>query len=415
MVEGLRGQIPSQRSIDLLGELHRRVPDDRNVAKALIYRLWQLESISLLDETLKQCVKRLNDPVFFEWWILLALVWGEPSVTDERIEYAIRAHGTRLAFLRYKIDNLIAQGKFDLAESLAGSIEEAAPQPTLRQEFHRLLKNILIQSAINAEWKRLRSDGRPRDYQLYYINLDTDIHRAQRMERQLKSWSVPFERIAAVKGSLLPGSVSAALTRGESINMKGTLGCFLSHVSAWERLIESDLDYAMILEDDAKFLLPPPPSLAVFCKEDFDVLFINHRMAFTHEDQSDPRIQIKSVKEVVSFKPPSWRAAGTDGYFISRTGAERLIEWVCEDGLWGDVDWRLIFYALGKEWRTCLPADGFAQTAVSHHARRCKEREAIRAFVLSPALIGHHRGGSARHSMNGFPHAHLEIKGDSGT
>jgi GR25 family glycosyltransferase involved in LPS biosynthesis len=171
----------------------------------------------------------------------------------------------------------------------------------------------------------------------------------------------------------------------------------------------------MILEDDAKFLLPPPPSLAAVCKEDFDVLFINHRMAFAPEEQSDPRIQIKSVKEVVSFKPPSWRAAGTDGYFISRTGAGRLINWVREDGFWGDIDWRLIFYALGKEWRTCLPTDGFAQTAVSHHARLCKEHEAIRAFVLTPALIGQHRGGSARHSMNGFAHAHLEIKDNPGT
>lgn len=413
MVGSLRGQIPSQRSIDLLGELHRRIPDDHNVAKALISQLWQLESISLLDVMLEQCVKRFNAPIFFEWWILSALVWDEPSVVDERIEKAVRSHGSRLAFLRYKIDNLIAQGKFDLAESLARSVEEAALQPTLQQGFHGLLENIRIQSAISAEWKRLRSDRGPRDYEIYYINMDKDIHRAQRMERQLKSWNVPFERIAAVKGGLLPGSVSAVLTRGESTNMKGTLGCFLSHVSAWEKLIERGLDYAMILEDDAKLLLPPPPSLAAVCKENFDVLFVNHRMAFASDEQSGPPIQIKSVKEAVKFKPPTWRAAGTDGYFISRTGAERLIDWLREDGFWGDIDWRLIFYALGKEWRTCLPAEGFAQTAVSHHARRCEEREAMRAFVLTPALIGHHRGGSARHSMNSFAHAHLEIKSNS--
>lgn len=412
LIRGFQGQIPSQRSLDLLIELHGRLPDDLNVAKALISQLQQLESVSLLDTTLTQCVERFNDPSLYDCWILSAMAWGEASTAQERIDLAIKSCGNRLSFLRHKVDALIAQKRFDLAISMARSIEKAAFQPEIKQEFRDRLKKISTQAAITAAWGKVRSSNHPGDYEIYYINMDRDIHRAQRMERQLGSWNVSFERISAVRGSLLPGVVSAELTRGDSTNMKGTLGCFLSHVYAWEKCLESDLNFALILEDDAKFLLPPPPSVAAICKESFDILFVNHRMAPAIEEQAGSQIQIKSVKEAVRHKSANWRAAGTDGYFISRRGAKRLIDWVRQDGFWGDIDWRLILYALAKDWQACLPPDSFAKTAVGHHARRCAEREPIRAYVLSPEIIGHHRGGSARHIMNGFKHAHLETKID---
>ncbi|WP_395663661.1 hypothetical protein [Aestuariivirga sp.] len=36
---------------------------------------------------------------------------------------------------------------------------------------------------------------------------------------------------------------------GISHKFKGTLGCFLCHLRAWELLLESKKDYALIVED----------------------------------------------------------------------------------------------------------------------------------------------------------------------
>lgn len=99
LIRGFQGQIPSQRSLDLLIELHGRLPDDLNVAKALISQLQQLESVSLLDTTLTQCVERFNDPSLYDWWILSAMAWGEASTAQERIDLAIKSCGNRLSFL----------------------------------------------------------------------------------------------------------------------------------------------------------------------------------------------------------------------------------------------------------------------------------------------------------------------------
>ncbi|WP_110458392.1 glycosyltransferase family 25 protein [Shewanella algidipiscicola] len=94
-------------------------------------------------------------------------------------------------------------------------------------------------------------------YKVFVINLARSPERMARISQQLADANVPFERIEGVDGNLLSDAeieqVSpAALVRKHyyrALN-KGEVGCSLSHKKAWQQIVDDQLDFAFILEDD---------------------------------------------------------------------------------------------------------------------------------------------------------------------
>jgi len=89
---------------------------------------------------------------------------------------------------------------------------------------------------------------------VFLINLDRSPERLARMRAQADRQGISFERIRGVDGLSLPdnmrGEFLAPRGRIASKMLVGEVGCYASHMRAWETVIDNCLSHAMVLEDD---------------------------------------------------------------------------------------------------------------------------------------------------------------------
>lgn len=96
-------------------------------------------------------------------------------------------------------------------------------------------------------------------FKIFVINLDSSKGRWSKIKSQLDEFKLEYERIPAVDGKLISSSnkmYDSSKNRTHfHINMsKGEIGCYLSHIKCWKKIIDEKLDYAIIIEDDVKIL-----------------------------------------------------------------------------------------------------------------------------------------------------------------
>ncbi|MEW9919895.1 glycosyltransferase family 25 protein [Marimonas sp. MJW-29] len=93
---------------------------------------------------------------------------------------------------------------------------------------------------------------------IYLINLDGSDARLDAATSAMEAENVPFIRHAAFDGRYLDlrevpeyGARAARALMGRDLT-GGEVGCFISHVEVAKRLLSSDADFALVLEDDMK-------------------------------------------------------------------------------------------------------------------------------------------------------------------
>jgi len=90
-------------------------------------------------------------------------------------------------------------------------------------------------------------------YAVYLINLDRAVSRLKLMEDELRAAGIhDYQRVAAVDGQRLTEHDFIIRNRFKKEISPGEIGCFLSHVKTMQSFVASSLDYAVVLEDDAK-------------------------------------------------------------------------------------------------------------------------------------------------------------------
>lgn len=94
---------------------------------------------------------------------------------------------------------------------------------------------------------------------IFVINLDKNTERMRFIDAQLKKLSAEYERVPAVYGAELSRNERkekfAAFHSFLAMGFKmrpGEIGCSLSHVNIYNKMIDADIKYALILEDDVK-------------------------------------------------------------------------------------------------------------------------------------------------------------------
>ncbi|MEJ2491389.1 MAG: glycosyltransferase family 25 protein [Desulfuromonadales bacterium] len=94
------------------------------------------------------------------------------------------------------------------------------------------------------------------EFKSYVINLEHASARWHHMRKQLEAIDLPYERIEGVYGNRLSDDVEGYhesryhLLTGKETN-KREIGCYFSHIKALKTFLDSQYDYALILEDDA--------------------------------------------------------------------------------------------------------------------------------------------------------------------
>ncbi len=301
-------------------------------------------------------------------------------------------HPADLAALRARAERLLAEGA-DVA-ALHGLLSHIATQ---QKDYAAAMAHLALSdapdrasrgAALGVYWHMAEWIGRaPKDgpsYAVAVINLDRNPGRLAEMHRGF-SRSVPLlHRIPGVLGSALPDSEVQRL--GGNPEMRGTLGCFLSHVAAWTWMLAQGLSHCLVVEDDVTVLLDLPAGLgALNLPAEFDLCFVNDRLqpalARTTGFEAVPL-----ARALQDFAPDA-NAPGADGYLITAAGARRLLAWVGADGCADDVDWRLLAYGLSDQACAALPRPSLLWDRLDALRREVPRPDRLDAWVLFPALV----------------------------
>jgi GR25 family glycosyltransferase involved in LPS biosynthesis len=101
----------------------------------------------------------------------------------------------------------------------------------------------------------------------------------------------------------------------------GAVGCYLSHIELWKKLLNSDQSHFLIFEDDTKLtsdFLQTANHVLQRIPEDFDFLFLGSIVSPTSEVLSDSNVIKNKFVSLISVY-------GAHAYIISKKAVEKLL------------------------------------------------------------------------------------------
>lgn len=195
--------------------------------------------------------------------------------------------------------------------------------------------------------------------QTFYINLDSRPDRRAAIEALLQAASIEAERIAAVTPADLPAAAQRFCDPGTSKVRwvaPTQLACTMSHRKIWQAVVDRDLPYALVLEDDAHFFgdLTDRLKPVIAGLDGLDLVHLEtRRVPVTIE--AGP-----GLRRIYSFMP------GTAAYIVTQAGAAKLMR---TDRFEYPVD-DIMFDPRGPmfdklEIRQCVPAPCIAADVIA--------------------------------------------------
>ena len=145
------------------------------------------------------------------------------------------------------------------------------------------------------------------------------------MKGRFERINVPFVRIPAIDGRRLSNeAVNAFLKSRRQRRWKyGEIGCFMSHLKAWQRLLDSGDDYAAVFEDDGfvSSELTALLSSADWLPEDADIVRLETTFWLTEISKNFSKVSDRlNLHRLLSLHH------GAGAYVISRKAATFLLQ-----------------------------------------------------------------------------------------
>jgi len=161
--------------------------------------------------------------------------------------------------------------------------------------------------------------------QTFVVNLQKDTARLSHMAQQLEQHGISWTRFNAVNKSVI---LEIGKELGWPIFLSGCspaeLGCSFSHYSIWRQILEEDLPYALVLEDDVVFAHDAGIVLSAVeefaSKNTFDIIKLETFLG---------GIEVSRAKYLVGkgshLSVLHGNHAGCAAYFVSNSGCQRLV------------------------------------------------------------------------------------------
>ena len=247
-------------------------------------------------------------------------------------------------------------------------------------------------------------DGKQKDMaqqcRIYLINLEKSKDRLERFKRNASLNNLSFTRFEGVdlrKEKIeCYSDILGKGFDGKTAFPLGSTGCFLSHWKIWKQIIQEDLKYAIICEDDAQFYCNPFMALSMIeLPDDVHVVYLNQRVArglLLESDPNNPRSNyIATTAEAArSIIHNSLRlnAIGNEAYLITKNGAQKLIKMYNNMRFTFNNDWTMYMASLPadlrKEFWSSNKTLPFPETL--NFSRIATEESTINSYVFIPAL-----------------------------
>ena len=170
------------------------------------------------------------------------------------------------------------------------------------------------------------------NFKIFVINLDGSEDRLNNINSQCLNLNLTFERISAVRGSDLSVedknqcySIEKNKKKYYKLLSDAEIGCSLSHISSWQKIIDDNLDFALVLEDDAileKSIVDYINQIKTLDIESWDYIKLSHGRKI--KKTIDTLFFSNGLSLNTCEKLPST----TTGQFISHLGAKKLLKHV---------------------------------------------------------------------------------------
>jgi len=143
---------------------------------------------------------------------------------------------------------------------------------------------------------------------IFCITLEKSPERWERVQKNFLELNQEVIKFVGCDGKLITENDVPPLWKEYHFYGNGICGCAMSHYKLWQHILDNDIEYACVLEDDAEVIKKIE---SIEAPDDFDVLYISNRVG------------ADSTGKVCS-------GCGTEGYIVSKKGCEKLLI-ICED------------------------------------------------------------------------------------
>ena len=165
------------------------------------------------------------------------------------------------------------------------------------------------------------------------VNLERRKDRKEKMADVLKD--ISYELVKAVDGNTLTitPEIMNLFMGNDFDNRKGVIGCALSHYYLWKQLVQDSVEYYVVLEDD--ITITPDFKTKIEKIESKEVCFLGYHM---YSKDRDASYDAKDGCVVQPFQGDLF-VGGTFGYYITKKGAQRLLDYVAIHGIKHGIDY----------------------------------------------------------------------------
>lgn len=164
---------------------------------------------------------------------------------------------------------------------------------------------------------------------IFLINLDSSIDRLHESYLRLNPIGIDFERFNAVYGAKISVDERNKFY-SEELNLKqyhkplspGEIGCYMSHLKVLQHIVDNNIKYAIILEDDFKIV--GDLSLAIKSLKNISFEWDMIKLA-EYGDRERPTAYEFKVNEHFNLRVQKKVSAGTCAQAISLNGARKIL------------------------------------------------------------------------------------------